>query len=128
MRITTAFLVVASQTIKVEHELLADIKLHLTAAIALSKAYREVDDSIWWNDASAATKKRVKERLNRLAFDIKSSILDALEAHDSYCDLMGEKPCPIWFEKMSYDIREALKVLDKEHGHEADYIQLKLIK
>ena len=65
MRITTAFLVVASQTIKVEHELLADIKLHLTAAIALSKAYREVDDSIWWNDASATTKKRVKERLNR---------------------------------------------------------------
>lgn len=126
MVITNAVLVVANNHLKVEHELLADIKLHLTVAIALSKSYIEIENSIWWNDASTATKNRVKEKLNRLAFDIKTSILDAMEAHDSYCDLMGESPCPKWFGQMSYHIKDALKVLEREHGYEVNYIQLKI--
>lgn len=128
MVITNAVLTVANNHIKVEHELLADIKLHLTVAIALSKAYIEIENSIYWNDASTATKKRVREKLNRLAFDIKTSVLDAMKAHDSYCDLMGDSPCPKWFGKITYGIGEGLKMLDKEHKDEVDCVQLKLIK
>jgi hypothetical protein len=127
MIITNAVLVVANNKIVVTHELLADIKLHLTVAIALSKAYTEIWRSIYWNDASTQTKKRVNEKLNRLAFDIKTSILDALGAMDKYCDLMEGEPCPRWFTEMSYDIQEALKVLNKEHKREVDCVQLKLL-
>lgn len=112
------------------HELLASMKLHLTLFVAYADTYEKIWNSIWWNSANTATKNRINEKLNRLAFDAATSLFDAIALFDDYCDLMDKNSIPSsgWAELACLSFKDAVDTLEKEHSREINSIQLPLFK
>lgn len=111
------------------HELISSMKLHLTLFVAYAKAYDEVWSSIYWNDANTSTQRRVKEKLNRLAFDAMTSLLEAAQLYNQFLDYCDNQNLVSynWLPYASYTLRDAYNILLKEHSNEVNNIQLTLL-
>lgn len=111
------------------HELISSMKLHLTLFVAYAKAYDEVWNSIYWNNANVATKRRVKEKLHRLAFDAMTSLLEAAQLYNQFLDYGDENELTIynWIGYTAYTLKDAYNILLKEHPNEVNNIQLTLL-
>ena len=111
------------------HELISSMKLHLTLFVAYAKAYDEVRDSIYWNGSNVCTRRRVTEKLNRLAFEAMSSLLDAANLYNQFLDYceFNNLPKYDWLLNASYSFQESYNILLKEHFIECNYIQLSLL-
>lgn len=112
------------------HELLISMKLELTLFISYAEAYGKVFNSIFWNSSNNATKKRVKAKLNRLAFDAVTSFVDAANLFNEYCDEMEKKQItpPRWAESVTPTLNTVMEYLEKYNKHEINSIQLTLFK
>lgn len=110
------------------HELLISMKLELTLFVSYAEAYHKVSDSIWWNSSNNATKKRVKAKLNKLAFDAMTSFVDAANLFNEYCDEMEKKQIapPRWAESVTPNLNTAMEYLEEHHRHQINSIQLSL--
>lgn len=112
------------------HELLVSMKLELTLFISYAEAYGKVFNSIFWNGSNAATKNRVKAKLNKLAFDAVTSFVDATNLFNEYCNEMDQQQIvpPRWAESVSPSLNTAMEYLEKHHRHQINSIQLSLFK
>lgn len=111
------------------HELISSMNLHLTLFVAYAKAYDDVWNSIYWNSSNAATQRRVREKLHRLAFDAMTSLLEAAQLYNQfldYCELHNLVSYN-WILYTSYALKDAYNILLKEHPREVDSIQLSLL-
>lgn len=112
------------------HELLVSMKLELTLFTSYADAYHKVANSIYWNDSNAATKSRIRAKLNRLAYDAMDSFWEAVKLFNQYCDEMDTKqiPPPQWTIAVAPLLNSALRYLEKYHNHQINSIQLTLFK
>lgn len=130
MYASTANLSLACRKLKqypIKHPLLIDAALELTTATALMEAHYKVRDSIFWNRSTSATKKRVRKKLNHLAFDAYTSLNNAGELLNQYVDEVGiTQEIQIWKEIINH-LMKAASVMKKENNHEINHKQLSLL-
>lgn len=113
----------------INHPHLSNAAFHLTLAVSYADTYSKVWHSIYWNDADAATKKRVSEKLNNLAYDAFSSLLDAAEYINKYVEETKDKEEPPgWWVDMTISLSLAYDAFNEEHRREISSRQLKLFK
>jgi hypothetical protein len=89
------------------------MKLELTLFTSYADAYHKVANSIYWNDSNAATKSRIRAKLNRLAYDEMDT---------------KQIPPPQWTIVVAPALNSALRYLEKYHNHQINSIQLTLFK
>ena len=129
MSASTANLAVASQKLSeypIKHPLLIDAALEITEAVSLMESHLSVRNSIYWKRSSNATKKRVKEKLNHLAFDAYASLQQAGKLLNQYVDEFGvTSEVDTWREMMGCLVR-AKTYMQTENAHEIYSKQLVL--
>jgi hypothetical protein len=122
--------------LETESDLIADARHQLALAIFYAEAYEKTWNSIHWNSATSAAKRRVREKLNRLAFDAYSAFLVAIADINSFCDRQHEKECqglmvvpiPVWWNDMLISLTLAHDAMVREHGREISSRQLHLFE
>lgn len=113
----------------INHPHISSAALHLTLAVTYADAYSKVWHSIYWNDADAVTKRRVSEKLNNLAYDAFSSLLDAAECINKYVEEMkGKEEPPEWWVDMTISLTLAYDAFNEEHRWEISSRQVTLFK
>jgi hypothetical protein len=129
MAITHCLLHCASDFIPAVHPLLACAKFHLLTASRLGKEYEKTWHSIIWIKSRAATKRRVSEQLNHLAFDCYSHFLDATEYLNEYAQLMNEIRVsePWWWPTLWAKLEGIDEMFHREHDNEIYWRQLQLV-
>ena len=124
---STANLAIASQKLSeypIKHPLLIDAALELTVAVSLTEAHYQTKNSIFWKRSSNATKKRVREKLNHLAFDAYTSLEQAGKLLNQYVDEFGvTSEVETWREMMGCLVR-ARAYMQSENAHEIHRKQL----
>ena len=126
---STACLSIASQKLSdypINHPLLIDAALEITMAVSLTETHYTVRNSIYWKRSSNATKKRIKEKLNHLAFDAYTSLEEAGKLLNQYVDEVGvTSEVETWKEMMGCLVR-ASAYMQTENAHEIYRKQLVL--
>lgn len=113
----------------INHPHIKSAALHLTLAITYANAYKEVENSIYWNGSDNSTKKRVREKLNNLAYDAFSSLLDAADYINKYVEEIRDKEePPVWWTDMTISLTLAHDRFKEEHRREIGARQLKLFE
>jgi hypothetical protein len=100
------------------------MKLHLTLFVSYVKTYDEVRNSTSWNSANAAICKRFGEKLNRLAYDAMTSLLDAAQLYNQFLDYcaLNNVVNYQWLGGCSAALTNAYNVLLREHPNEVNNI------
>lgn len=111
--------------------LITSIFLELTTAVALAEAYSKIWNSIYWQTSRKATKERVSNTLNRIAFSINTHTLNAMTLFNEYCDLMAtenllENPYFPQWKKLHTSLYLAHRGLKEWHSHQINSQQLHL--
>ena len=107
--------------------LIADARKYLALAVSYAKQYEETWHSIYWNTAKTATKRRVRERLNHLAFDCYSALLKAANCINSYVEEVKDTLTPpVWWKEMIFSLTLAHDAMVREHEQEISRKQLVL--
>jgi len=88
---TYCCLAVALSHIPGNHSLLEAARVELEIAVNCAKEYDKTWHSIIWIQSNARTKRRVREKLNYLAFDCYTHFLEGVDYLNQYSDLMDEQ-------------------------------------
>lgn len=108
--------------------LITDARKHLSLAVFYAEEYHKTWNSIYWAKAKSTTKRRIKERLNHLAFDAFSALLDASEYINSYVEsVQGKHAPPPWWNEMIISLTLAHDGMLREHRREISSKQLNLL-
>jgi hypothetical protein len=132
--VATAELSIAAKALKQyqksnKHSLLEDADRELKRAIELIENHYRVKYSIVWIESKASTKKRIKEDIDRIAFDAYAAILNTGEILNNYVDFTNNNPpdLKVWFKVIEY-LTEASRSMQKENYPEIYYKQLILFE
>jgi len=110
--------------------ILVDARFHLLECISLSKEYSRLWNSIYWNGSRACVKRNMKQRLNHVAFDAYSSLLECGKCLDKYQAqyilLHGNHP-PVWWNRMMFQLNRGAELMHREHREQIYKRQLNLI-
>jgi hypothetical protein len=126
MTITYCLLFSAAEFIPAQHPLLIEAKKKLYKSSALGEEYYKTWHSIIWIASRSSTKRRVKERLNNIAFDAYSYFIEATECLDKYAVLMNKQKIPqaYWWVELGSRLESINESFYEEHSHEINSRQL----
>lgn len=121
---------------EIDNKFIANSIKHLELAVSYAKEYDEVWNSIYWNSATANEKRRIRQKLNVLAFDSYSEFLLAITDINAFCDVQYERECqkleftpiPNWWNDMMISLILAEDSFLKEHRCEISSKQLSLFE
>ena len=107
---------------------------YLSTAVFLMDEYYHTWHSIIWIRSKQKTKRLVREKLNRLAFDAYTAFQKATEHLNLYVDTQSEKelrdefvePPPPWWNEMMRNLQVAESCFFYEHRREISSKQLQL--
>jgi hypothetical protein len=119
--------VVILQNLPINPEL-ENIRHSLVNAINLSKKYDEIKYSIFWNSSRIKTKRSIKHKCNKLAFDTYSSMNEISALINQYAKAQNSNssPEPLYWRQLIKDLTFAYEQIEKEHRHEIKSKQLEL--
>ena len=121
-------------TLDDENQFLESSKSHLSKAISLMDEYYRTWHSIIWIRSDYVTKRRVREKLNNLAFDAYTAFLKATTHLNKYVDDQISKEQrgevvtfpPRWWGDMLSSLMLAESSFQEEYRHEVSSKQLVL--
>lgn len=111
----------------VEYELLKQAELELTIAYDLMESRWKIWNSIFWKRSNADTQRSVKNQLEGLTFDARTSLLNAGKLCNRYFDLheISDDNQEIWV-AIIHNLHRANSLIIEDYYHDSSFKQLKL--
>jgi hypothetical protein len=112
-----------------DNPFITSAKEQLALAISYAKQYDDTWHSIYWITAKAATKTRVRERLNHLAFDCYTALLASFDHINFYVEEVKTiRTPPTWWNDMIISLTLAYDAIEREHPQEISSRQLNIFE
>ncbi len=111
----------------IEHELLIQAELELTIAYDLMESRWKIWNSIFWKRSNAATQRSVRNQLEGLTFDARTSLLNAGKLCNRYFDVHGvsDDNQELWV-AIIHNLHRANNLIIEDYYHDSSFKQLKL--
>jgi hypothetical protein len=111
----------------IEHELLIQAELELTIAYDLMESRWKIWNSIFWKRSNAATQRSVRNQLEGLTFDARTSLLNAGKLCNQYFNLYGiaDDNKELWV-VIIHNLHRANNLIIKDYYYDSSFKQLKL--
>lgn len=111
----------------IEHELLIQAELELTIAYDLMESRWKIWNSIFWKRSNAATQQSVRNQLEGLTFDARTSLLNAGKLCNQYLNLYGiaDDNQELWV-AIIHNLHRANSLIIEDYYHDSSFKQLKL--
>ncbi len=110
-----------------ENPLLIDAQSELITARNILENRWNIWNSIFWNGSNAATKRSIRAKLERLAFDALTGVINAGELLNQYSDRFGilDENASLWSETIGC-LHNAYRWISETYYYDCFHKQLKL--